>query len=242
MQFSDFNQLFYTIMQDNGLGEFLSEDVSRKFYELTERMLEVNRSMNLTAIKEEGAVILRHYVDSLTVARFLPQNAKIADVGCGAGFPSLPLAICRPDLTVTGIDSTEKRITYVKETAKLLGLPHLTAIAMRAEDGGKGSFRESFDICTARAVAPLPVLAELCLPLVRVSGRFIAMKASRGEEELQAAGSAIKRLGGQTAAAHRILLKGEAEQDERLIIEIKKIAPSPENLPRPYAKILKKPL
>ena len=243
MDFQNFFDIFNTVMADNGLSRFAGEEESRMFHKLTEHMLEVNKSMNLTAIKEERAVILRHYADSLTVAPFLPQNASVIDVGCGAGFPCLPLAICRPDLRLTALDSTEKRIRYVAETAQMLGKTNLTAIAARAEElANTADHRERFDICTARAVAALPVLCELCLPFVRVGGSFIAMKAARGEEELNAAESGIKKLGGQVKRVHHITLHDGDEQDTRMLIEIKKISPTPANLPRPYGKICKKPL
>ena len=157
-------------------------------------MLEVNKTMNLTAIKEEKAVVVRHFLDSLTIEPFLPKNAKMLDVGCGAGFPSLPVGIFREDLAITALDSTEKRIRYVQSTAATLALPHFSAIAARAEAlAHDPQYREAFDVVTARAVAALPVLAELCLPFTRVGGSFIAMKAARGEEELSAAKAAIDR-------------------------------------------------
>ena len=237
-----FSSVFNTVMADNGFSDFVSESVSRKFQNLSDYMLETNKSMNLTAIKEENAVILRHFADSLTVARFLPENAKILDVGCGAGFPCLPLGICRPDLEIVALDSTEKRIRYVESAAKLLELCKFSALAARAEDAAHTAMRESFDICTARAVAALPVLAELCLPFVRVGGRFIAMKAKRGEEELAAAKSAITRLGGKVARVHEVTLRGNGEEDARLLIEVEKISPTPKEFPRAYAKILKRPL
>ena len=239
---AQFFDVFNTIMRDNGFSEFANEEYSRKFYALTERMLSVNEKMNLTAIKDEAAVILLHYADSLTAARFLPQNAKMADIGCGAGFPCLPLAICRPDLEILALDSTEKRIQYVKETAELLGCTNLTAMAARAEEAARGELRERFDVCTARAVAALPALSELCLPFVRVGGTFLAMKGPRGEEEAAEAASAIRTLGGSAPVLHTVELKGTARTEERTLIEIKKDRPPPAAYPRPWAKILKKHL
>lgn len=242
MNYQEFCHIFDTIMALNNMSHLLDTDKSSKFYFLMQHMLEVNKSMNLTAIKEEKAILALHFADSLTVAPFLPQNAKIIDVGCGAGFPSLPLGIARPDLSITALDSTEKRIKYVKETAKLLEIPQFEAFSARAEDAGRGKHRESFDFATARAVAALPVLAELCLPLVKRGGSFIAMKAKRGEAELKEAERAIERLGGEINEIRGITLKGSAEDEERLLIEIKKIRTTPADLPRPYAKILKTPL
>lgn len=243
MNYEEFSEIFSTVMADNGLLHLAGEAESRMFYQLTERMLQVNRSMNLTAIKEERAVILRHYADSLTVAALLPQNASVIDVGCGAGFPCLPLAICRPDLTITALDSTEKRIRYVAETATLLQRERFSAIAARAEElAHTQDFREQFDCCTARAVASLPVLSELCLPFVRVGGSFIAMKAARGEEELRAAEGGIQKLGGEVVAVHHVTLRDKGEEDTRMLIEIKKVKATPPELPRPFGKISKKPL
>lgn len=242
MNFPDFFTLFRVILEQNGFAAHTNEETAAKFHQLTERMLEVNEHMNLTAIKEPRAVILRHYADSLSVEPYLPQNASVCDVGCGAGFPSLPLAIARPDLKILSLDSTAKRIRYVQETATLLGCKNLSAIAARAEEAGKGVHREKYDICTARAVAALPVLAELCLPLVRVGGKFLAMKARKGEEEWESAAHAVARLGGKLIARHTITLTDETEEDERIIFEIEKVKPTPAEFPRAYAKIAKNPL
>lgn len=229
-------------MGDNGFSWPENGEIKQKFHLLTQRMAQVNQYMNLTAIKEPEAVIALHYADSLTIEPLLPQNASIADIGCGAGFPSLPLAICRPDLQILSLDSTAKRIRYVEETAALLGCGNLTAVAMRAEEGGKNKYREKFDVCTARAVAALPVLAELCLPYVRVGGKFLAMKAKRAEEEWESAARAVSRLGGKLIARHEVTLKNGKESEERIIFEIEKCKPTPKEFPRAYAKICKSPL
>lgn len=243
MEFLEFNDFLNTVMAHNGFQAPVDEDKSRKLYFLMRHMLEVNKTMNLTAIKEEKAVVVRHFLDSLTILPFLPENAKMLDVGCGAGFPCLPVGIFREDLAITALDSTEKRIKYVRDTANALNLSHFTAISARAEALAHDSaYRERFDVVTARAVAALPTLAELCLPLVRVGGSFIAMKATRGEEELAAAKSAIAKLGGEIESVNTVYLKSEGEQDERLLIKIAKIAKTPKALPRPYAKIAKAPL
>ena len=242
MNFPDFFTLFRVILEQNGFAAHTNEETAAKFHQLTERMLEVNEHMNLTAIKEPRAVVLRHYADSLTIEPMLPQNARLVDVGCGAGFPSLPLAIARPDLKILSLDSTAKRIRYVQETADMLGCQNLSAIAARAEEAGKGEHREKYDVCTARAVAALPVLAELCLPLVRVGGKFLAMKARRGEEEWESAARAVGKLGGKLIARHTVTLTDGEERDERIIFEIEKVAHTPAAYPRAYAKIVKSPL
>lgn len=242
MEFTEFHPLFSQIMHENGLARFDNDTIAHRFHTLTERMLEVNQFMNLTAIKDVPSIVLRHYADSLTIEPLLPQGATLADVGCGAGFPTLPLAICRPDLKILAIDSTEKRIRYVAQTAALLDCTGVKTIAMRAEDAAAKGYRERFDVCTARAVAALPALSELCLPLVRVGGKFIAMKAKRGEEEWDSAARGIAKLGGKLIARHTAVLISGEEQDERLIFEIQKHAPTPQQYPRTWAKILKSPL
>lgn len=244
LDLNSFTSYFKATMVQNGLERYATDTIAEKFFTLTAHMLEVNEKMNLTAIKEEKAVILLHYADCLTISSLLPPNAKIVDIGCGAGFPCLPLAICRPDLEILAIDSTEKRINYVNETAKLLDCSNLKAVAMRAEEGANGALREQFDVCTARAVAALPALSELCLPYVKQGGSFIAMKAKRAEEELKEAENAIKKLGGKLTKLHAVSLQ-RAENEEietRYLVEIKKIAPTPKELPRAWGKILKKPL
>lgn len=206
-------------------------------------MLEVNKSMNLTAITDESAIILKHYADSVSISKYIPKKSTVIDIGCGAGFPCLPLAIFRPDLNITALDGTAKRIEYVKATAKLLNLDNVTAIAGRAEEyASKPEYRESFDIVTARAVAALPVLSELCLPFVKVGGLFLAMKASQGEAEAEAAANAIKTCGGCISSIDRSELTDGIAFENRVIIKATKTTKTPPKYPRHYSQISKKPL
>lgn len=231
------------VFDDNGFSRLLSLEISDKFYALTERLLEENEKYNLTAITDPDKIILNHYADCAALAVELPKNAKIADIGCGAGFPTLPVAILRPDVTILGVDSTAKRIAYVNESARLLGLSNVTAVAMRAEDGGKSAeYREKFDVVTARAVAEMRILSELCLPYARVGGQFIAMKGKNAEFELQGAKKAISLLGGRDIKVTQISLKGQDEELTHPLITIQKKEKTPVNYPRPYAQICKKPL
>ena len=238
-----FNSTLTKVFKSNSLASLLNMDKCDKLYRLTVRMLEENEKYNLTAITDVDKIILNHYADCATIAGLLPKGASIIDVGCGAGFPTLPLAILRDDLKITAIDSTAKRITYVNDTAELLGLKNVTALTMRAEDGGKDAkLRESFDFATARAVANMRVLSELCLPFVRVGGTFIAMKGKNAQFELNEAKKAISLLGGRDARCEEITLKGDDENATHPLIIVKKKEKTPASYPRPFAQISKKPL
>ncbi len=231
------------IFKMNGLGALLDKKRSELFYLLTERMLTENEKYNLTAITEPKRIILNHYADCALLAERLPKGARLIDVGCGAGFPTLPLAIVREDISILAMDSTAKRINYVKETCELLGIQNVKAVAMRAEDAARlPEYRESFDYATARAVAEMRILCELCLPFVKVGGFMLAMKGRNAEFELAGAKRAISILGGESAACESVTLKGCDEDLTHPIIEIKKRAKTPAAYPRAYAQISKKPL
>ena len=231
------------VFKHNGLGGLLSLEKCEKFFALTERMLTENEKYNLTAITEPSKIILNHYADCATLAERLPKGASIIDVGCGAGFPTLPLAILREDLKIVAMDSTAKRIAYVSESARLLSLENVTAIAMRAEDGARdGAYRERFDFATARAVAEMRVLSELCLPYVRVGGSLIAMKGKNAEYELTSAKKAIATLGGGDVKCESISLENGEEALTHPLIIVKKKIKTPTTYPRAYAQISKKPL
>ena len=231
------------VFGDNGFSKLLSLEVSEKFLALTERMLEENEKYNLTAITDIDKIILNHYADCAALAVKLPKGARVADIGCGAGFPTLPVAILRPDVKIFAVDSTAKRIAYVSETARLLGLENVEAVAMRAEDGGKNPlYREKFDVVTARAVAEMRVLSELCLPYVKIGGEFIAMKGKNAEFELAGAKRAISMLGGRDVKVSEIRLKGNGEELTHPLIVIAKKEKTPVSYPRPFAQISKKPL
>lgn len=244
MNKTEFFDSYKRIFAENNLDAYAGDEVCEKMYALCEEMLRVNSFMNLTAITEPEDIILKHLADSLTVAKFIPEGARVSDIGCGAGFPSLPLAIARPDIKITAVDSTAKRIDYVNATARLLGLDNLTAVSMRAEDGARmPEYREKFDICTARAVANLPILVELCLGYVRVGGSFVAMKAKSADEELLLSLGAINKLGGdKNVDTCRVFLKNRDLSEERALVEIKKTSPTPAAYPRNYSQIKKKPL
>ena len=158
MEYVSFREDFVRIFEKNGLESYTTEDHIRKFYDLTDRMVETNKVMNITALTTQDKIIPLHYADCVKAAAYIPQNATVADIGCGGGFPILPLAIVRPDLKLVGIDSTEKKIRYVQSTADALELS-VTAISGRAEDLAKDpQYRDGFDVVISRAVARLNVL------------------------------------------------------------------------------------
>ena len=240
----EFSAEMMRVFKENGMGNLINMEKCEKLLSLTERMLEENEKYNLTAIKDPDGIIMNHYADSATLSRLLPKGATVIDVGCGAGFPSLPLAILREDLKITALDATEKRVRYVEESARLLSLSNITAVCMRAEDGARlPEWREKFDFATARAVAEMRILTELCLPYVKIGGKMIAMKGKNAEYELSSAAKAISLLGGKHAATENITLKnGKSEPLSHPLIVIDKKNKTPAAYPRPYAQISKKPL
>lgn len=224
------------------MGALLDGEKTEKLHALFCRLVCENEKYNLTAVTDRDGVILKHFADSAAAARYLPTGASLLDVGCGAGFPSLPLAILRPDLRITALDATAKRVAYVAESASLLGLSNVQTVTARAEEYAKPPVRESFDCVTARAVSNLRVLAELCLPFVRVGGLFLSMKAKSAAEELSDATHAIGQLGGRVERTERFTLSDGREVLDRTAILIRKTKPTEPAYPRAYARILKKPL
>ncbi len=240
----EFKSYLTKTFSENGLSAYLSLEKTEKFFSLTKRMLEENEKYNLTAIKEPKKIILNHYADCATLAAKIKKNSSLIDVGCGAGFPTLPLALIREDINILAMDSTAKRVNYVKETAEMLGLNNVKAITMRAEDGAKlPEYRERFDYATARAVAELRILAELCLPYVKIGGKMLAMKGKNAEFELNSAKKALAILGGKNANCEIITLQAYGEEPlTHPIISIDKKNATPAAYPRTYAQISKRPL
>ena len=215
----------------------------QQFYRFTEHLLEVNTHTNLTAIREPVGVVDKHYIDSLLAMHLIPEGARVLDLGCGPGFPSIPLAIMRPDLEITALDGTAKKIDFVQKSAEILQLSNLKGVSGRAEDAKLRKELGKYDIVVSRAVARLNILCELCLPYLKIGGSLIAMKGAKYEEELAEATSAIKILGAETTKTEQkelITAKNQAETRGMVVIQLKK--QSPAQYPRAYAAILKKPL
>ena len=217
-------------------------DIQKKQYEkYFELVVEWNQKINLTAITEEEEFYTKHFFDSISLAFFKDYSniESICDVGSGAGFPSIPLKILYPNLKVTIVDSLNKRIKFLNLVKEELGLVDCNFVHARAEEFGQNKeYRESFEIVTARAVARLNVLAELCLPLVKKDGYFLSLKSQKAEEETKEAINAIKLLGGKLEKDLEFAIEGE----ERHILEIRKAKETPNKYPRKAGTPNKKPL
>jgi 16S rRNA (guanine527-N7)-methyltransferase len=206
-----------------------------------EMLIETNKTLNLTAITEPDEVLYKHFVDSLSLLTVveLKEGAKVIDVGTGAGFPGVVLLIARPDIKITLMDGTNKRLNFIADVLNEIGL-EAEILHSRAELAGKDKkYREQFDLVTARAVANMNTLSEYCMPFVKVGGVFAPMKAAKADEELDSAKGAIKLLGG---SVDKVIHLDIDNCGERCIIITKKISQTPSKYPRASAQISKKPL
>lgn len=232
-------QLFYNTIEKFDIT--IDDDAFSRLDQFAEMLIETNKSFNLTAIKEPDDVTVKHFADCLAIFKYIdiPQNAKIIDVGTGAGFPGLVLKLARPDIKMTFLDSTRKKLGFIENVLNECGVQG-EILHMRAEEAAQlTKYREQFDFATARAVAALPVLSEYCLPFVKQGGSFISMKAAESNEEIGEAKKAIGILGGKIEEDIQFDL---VENMPRRIIKIKKNSQTPTKYPRPSAQIAKKPL
>lgn len=229
------------VSQAAELGVKIDDLAADRFDKYAQMLVETNKTLNLTAITEPDEIVSKHFVDCLSVFNFVdfPKGAKVIDVGTGAGFPGVVLLIARPDLNITLLDSTKKRLGFVEAVVGELGLA-AEIVHMRAEEAGKADdYREQYDIALARAVANMQTLSEYCLPFIKKGGIFAAMKGAKAAQELEAAQGAVRKLGGEIIKSEEFTLP---LCGERTILKVKKISQTPPKYPRPSAQISKKPL
>ena len=205
----------------------LTEEKLNKLNIFYSKLIFYNNSFNLTAITEENEVFIKHFLDSIFPEFLIEKNSSVIDIGAGAGFPSIPLKIYRPDLNVTMIDSLNKRVNFLNEIIKKLELENISAFHARAEDFAKTS-RESFDYAVVRAVAKIPTLIEYAFPLLKVGGKLLCYKGGDVEEELKQSENALKILGGVVERVEKFNLEGNS----RTIVLIKKLEHTPSKYPR----------
>ncbi len=225
-----------------GFGVKIDGDITERLNLYGNLLLEWNEKMNLTAITAPEDVLYKHFYDCILFLKAVTpaKNARIIDVGTGAGFPGTVLKIVRPDINVTLLDSLNKRLVFLNEVIAELGLSGISTVHMRAEDAGKAAaHREKYDIACARAVAALPVLMEYCLPFVKKGGCFVAMKGASAEDEMNRSFSAAQLLG---ADKPTIICETLTGNEQRAFVITKKISQTPTRYPRKPAEISKKPL
>ena len=223
------------------LGVRFSVEQTEQFFEYMNLLIEWNEKMNLTAITEPEDIILKHFIDSITILKEIKEDVKLVDVGTGAGFPGIPISIMKTSIKVTLVDSLNKRLMFLQEVADKLNLKNINMLHMRAEELGQNKkYRESFDIATSRAVANLSTLSEYLIPLVKVNGKVISMKASSAQEEIKQANNAINVLGGAIKKIEEFNLP--QSDIGRTIIVINKIKHTPKKYPRKSGIPSKEPL
>lgn len=223
------------------IGLHITEIQTEKFQKYSELLTEWNQKINLTAITDADGITIKHFLDSILLlkAAEIRQGAKMIDVGTGAGFPGIPVKIMREDISLTLMDSLQKRINFLQEVGKNIGLENTEYIHARAEEAGRlNQYRQQFDIAVSRAVADMEVLCEYCLPFVKVGGIFAALKAQNSKEEIERAKPMIGNLGGEVAEIKEIKLP--QTDIIRSFIIVKKKKETPSQFPRSTKKIMKK--
>jgi len=236
-------EAFLSQMEDKllELKIHFSVEQLEQFFEYMNLLIEWNEKMNLTAITEPEEIILKHFIDSITILNKLEDNAKIVDVGTGAGFPGIPLSIMNPTLKITLVDSLNKRLIFLQEVVNKLNLKNIEIVHARAEEFGQNKkYRESFDFATSRAVANLSTLSEYLIPLVKVNGKVISMKAAEAQQEINDAKKAIEILGGKIEKIEEFNLP--QSDIGRTVIVIKKEKQTPNKYPRKPGTPSKEPI
>lgn len=232
---------FYKKMAEESekIGIKLSDEQLNEFYEYMQLLLEWNEKMNLTAITDPEEVIKKHFVDSITIKKYIKEKSRLIDVGTGAGFPGIPLKIVDKSIKLTLLDSLNKRINFLNEIIEKLNLKEVNTIHSRAEEYAKNKVRESYDVAVSRAVADLPILLEYLMPYVKLNGICICMKGPKAQEELERSKKAINILGGKLEEVEKITID---EEMERNLIIIRKIKDTPNKYPRKAGMPTKNPI
>ena len=239
MEHSTFNEEL--LEKASVLSVRFSVEQMEQFYKYMNLLIEWNEKMNLTAIIEPSEIILKHFIDSITILKDIKDGSTVVDVGTGAGFPGIPLSIMNPTLKITLVDSLNKRLIFLQEVIKELNLKNVELIHARAEEFGRNKkYREKFDIATSRAVANLATLSEYLLPLVKINGQAISMKAGNASQEIEEAQKAIKTLGGHINRIDEFYLP--QTDIARTIIIINKIKETPNQYPRKAGTPSKEPI
>ena len=225
------------------IGENISENEANKFYSYMNLLLEWNKNINLTAITEEKEIIIKHFIDSLTINKYIKEAKNAMDIGTGAGFPGIPLKIVNEEKKFVLVNSLNKRISFLEEVKRQLELEELELIHSRVEDLAKNnSYREKMNVVTSRAVANLRVLVEYMLPFVTKGGVCICMKGPKIEDELIESRNAIEILGGEIEKIDNVVLPSDNEKIERNILIIRKVKETPGKYPRKAGIPSKQPL
>ncbi len=236
-------QEFSDLMIDYGkeIDIVFTEEQLQKFYQYMNLLIEWNEKINLTAIVEPKEIILKHFIDSLTIIQYIKPNESVIDIGTGAGFPGIPIKILRKDLKITLLDSLNKRIKFLDEVIKELGLENINAVHARIEEYAKNKqYREKYDVATSRAVANLTTLSEYMLPMVKIKGRAICMKGSEISDEISKSKKSIKILGGEIVDIEEFTLP--KSDNKRNVILIEKTENTPSKYPRKPGIPSKEPL
>lgn len=236
MDRKEFIDFFIQNAYENGV--LVSEKVADEFYLYMKNLLEWNEKINLTAIKDEREIVIKHFVDSVVINKFI-DGTRMLDLGSGAGFPGIPLKLINRNLAVTLIDSVNKKVNFMKDSIEKLQLNNIVALHIRAEDlAHDKNYREQFDIVVSRAVANMTTLVEYMLPFVKVGGKCLCLKGPNCEDEINLAKNAVKKLGGQI----KEVIQYNVGENERCLIIIDKIKCTEQTYPRKLGKPLKEPL